>query len=202
MSTFFADHAGEDPLASHPSLALLDRFRAFAESMGGKIEIKEFSERSGVRGASRWALCPFNNYLATNYRDRKIRILPETELTASTVSALVHEMGHAFASKRAPMNSDEWSFFGWEFLTARKLGVLPQWIIGTADYVLPQEVAADLIGATSFRSRGWDIQAARSARVLAPVLWRAVTLGRKNGSIVGREPVCVRQRAKAKRSPV
>lgn len=36
---------------------------------------------------------------------------------------IVHEMGHAFASKEDPSNADELAYLGWEYQLAKSLGV-------------------------------------------------------------------------------
>lgn len=52
-------------------------------------------------------------------------------------TAIIHEMGHVFASKEDPNNADEWSFFGWEMALVRFLSLnLDQWIQDNKDYVV------------------------------------------------------------------
>lgn len=41
---------------------------------------------------------------------------------------VIHEMGHLFASSKNPDRSDEFNFFGWEYLLAKRVGDPEEWI--------------------------------------------------------------------------
>lgn len=49
------------------------------------------------------------------------------------IPEIIHEMGHVFACNHKPMNSDEWSFFGWEWILAKAIG-LTQSEFATGNY--------------------------------------------------------------------
>lgn len=50
------------------------------------------------------------------------------------IGAVIHEMGHVFASMAPPNTSTEFDFFGWEVALARELGCYRQWSTGSASY--------------------------------------------------------------------
>jgi len=50
------------------------------------------------------------------------------------VPAILHEMGHVFASRRSPWHSKEFSFFGWEYLLAKELGITRAWAKSNQGY--------------------------------------------------------------------
>jgi len=57
---------------------------------------------------------------------------------------LIHEMGHVFASKFRPLHSNEWSFFGWEYIVAKYIkGSINVWYEHNYDYVI-DDTADDL----------------------------------------------------------
>lgn len=50
-------------------------------------------------------------------------------------AAIIHELGHVFATTEHPGRADEWSFFGWEYAVAKHIkGSLDEWVVHNEDY--------------------------------------------------------------------
>lgn len=82
---------------------------------------------------------PFAVELAVNYEKKAIYCV------APAWYELVHEMGHVFASRKSPRQSNDFDFLGWEWMLARQLKGVRKWIEGNADYgVNPEEDLGDL----------------------------------------------------------
>ena len=81
-------------------------------------------------------IAPFNEGFGINYEE-KIVCYWGSSLDDYTyfICGLIHEMGHVFASLDGPKDSDEYSFFGWEFLLSQEIGLsLEEFIYGNRDY--------------------------------------------------------------------
>jgi hypothetical protein len=54
------------------------------------------------------------------------------------IDAIIHEMGHVFASPHPPHHEcrecHEWNWFGWEIALARQIGAARAWSRGSASY--------------------------------------------------------------------
>lgn len=97
---------------------------------GGEVEIVPHDAfRAGDLPAS-WSDCPFGS-AAINYRSRQVLISEE-----ESVSVLVHELGHVFASPCGPNSRrcEEPPFLGWEMRLATEAGCFQEWLDGMADY--------------------------------------------------------------------
>lgn len=52
----------------------------------------------------------------------------------TSISAVIHEMGHVFADDKDPEHADEFMWFGWEYLLAKRFGVARRWILDNKSY--------------------------------------------------------------------
>ena len=83
--------------------------------------------------------CPFDWDIGIDWDQKVLYISPERLRTAgaSLVAALIHEAGHLVATTERPMGSQEWRFFGWEYVVAKHCQVVKSWLIGHQDYYVP-----------------------------------------------------------------
>jgi hypothetical protein len=51
---------------------------------------------------------------------------------------VIHEMGHLFATPDNPNESDEYTFFGWEYQLAARVGDVETWVAGNREYQVPR----------------------------------------------------------------
>lgn len=93
--------------------------------------------------------------------------------------SIIHEMGHVFASKEKPDNSEEFDFFGWEYAVAKQVHVLDIWIKNNRDYGLGTWPANQEFGRLSNRER-------------EEVLWERTAFAEQIGLIVQGRPIAIR----------
>lgn len=87
-----------------------------------------FDSDSGVEEA------PFTSKLGIIYEEKTICLIQADNLPWPYV---LHEMAHVFACREKPNESDEGSFFGWEYMMAKKVVKdVPGWLSGLGDYYL------------------------------------------------------------------
>ena len=121
----------------------LGRLTELCRRWGGEIvvldSLSEFDERFDGRIASEAGYydAPFSDFHGVHWEDKRIYTVKSFEST----SALIHEMGHVFASPRSPAfdpeaddKFEEYDFFGWEIAVARIVGCLPSWSRDNKDY--------------------------------------------------------------------
>lgn len=78
--------------------------------------------------------CPFQMGLGINHSKKIISCRHDISINTG---AIIHEMGHVFASRLSPDDSDEWSFFGWEWAVAKKVGLLlKNFILQNKEYLV------------------------------------------------------------------
>lgn len=120
-------------LAQNPSEQVyIDRLMELAASWGGSIETD-----NSLTWFFAHDLCvsPFSSAVGIIWEERAILFDPER--LPHPVTALIHEMGHVFASKKPPKKADEMEFFGWEVKLAELIGYpMESWLAGNADYCL------------------------------------------------------------------
>lgn len=93
------------------------------------------------------------------------------------VGGLIHEAGHVFASHKEPgWAGCESLFLGWEFLLARKVGLLEEWYESMDGYVL----------------HGMDFGDMNEDK-RSDVIEQYVELARASGLVVGEEPISIRK---------
>ena len=109
----------------------IERLQALAREWGGDIK------RVPPPPTGRMALfvdgghshCPFDD-LAVHFERREVWHWE----AAPNVGSLIHEAGHVFASRIAPEHSEEYDFFGWEAVVARRAGVFDEWLESSGNY--------------------------------------------------------------------
>jgi hypothetical protein len=117
----------------------LQRLRKMAREWGGRIvhspdQFRKIQEDLDKRFDldTPISLCPFDDDLAIDHARRLIVM----RLAEPNLGNLIHEMGHVFASKIAPRDSEEWPFFGWEYMVAKQAGCLSNWLKSTENYLV------------------------------------------------------------------
>jgi hypothetical protein len=75
---------------------------------------------------------PFSLKVGLDY-EKKILFFNEGQVDEG-VAGLIHEAAHIVACPKAPIDSNEFDFLGWELALAIELGVLHSWIRGMNDY--------------------------------------------------------------------
>lgn len=99
------------------------------------------------------------------------------------IPEIIHEMGHVFACNHKPMNSDEWSFFGWEWTLAKTIGLTQsEFVDGNYDYA-----AYWPADSRQLQSVG-DLKLSSLKEVLAD----AVASSKENGLIVRGRAIAIR----------
>lgn len=98
----------------HPVIKSLARH---ARRWGGRIVEYSDAEYRRVKHQFGWSEAPFHpGNLGVNWPGKVIGIAAG----AIDWPAVIHEMGHVFASRLKPDRSAEWEFLGWEIVLARQ----------------------------------------------------------------------------------
>lgn len=148
------------------SLAELQRL---AEGWGGAVVEVHFDDPV-------WDsvdVAPFSAWLGVDHGHKTVYLTQDAE-----PGEVIHEMGHVFASDRTPNFSEEYDFFGWEFVVAQKAGLVEEWIQSAGNYS---------VGGTQFAEFS-----ELSIDEQSDLLEERVGHARLLGLIVGEEPVSIR----------
>lgn len=97
-----------------------------------------FDDRARARAASRYE-APFTSAHGVNW----IRKIIYTVRDREEVGSIIHEMGHVFADRKPPFNTNEWEWFGWEIAVARSIGAAREWSKHNANYNTGDENGGD-----------------------------------------------------------
>lgn len=160
---------GEDPRISSMNVRNLIKLGKMADEWGGMVVRDESLFRRSEQA-------PFTSDRLGILWDEKVVVYADKV----NWTAVLHEMGHVFATPYHPIN-DETLFFGWEFLIAEKLGGEKVWMAANKEYGVPNtesEIGGDF-GDLSEEQKYDFIE----DRIRAGVV---------NGIIVDREPVSIR----------
>ncbi len=87
--------------------------QAMIERFGGSLIIGEFS---------RDLEAPFNRDVGLDYSDKIIY----AKHSNVAPTAVIHEMGHVFASDQEPFVCDEVAFLGWEYALSQEVGLVKE----------------------------------------------------------------------------
>lgn len=111
----------------------LSKLKRLARKWGG--DVVELSRSDYDKLQSGFYEAPFTSYrLGVHHRSKTVYWSEKVE-----VGEVIHEMGHVFASKRPPDLTEEWDFFGWEYILAKKVGALKEWTGSTSDYQVSED---------------------------------------------------------------
>jgi hypothetical protein len=147
----------------------LAELQSLARSWGGDVLVVHFNDPV-------WDLldhAPFSAWLGVDHRLKLVYLTKEANL-----GEVIHEMGHVFATDRSPNFSEEYDFFGWEFVVAQKVNLVDEWIQSAGNYSVGGTDFAE------FEELTVDEQ--------SDLLEERVAHARQLGLIVGEEPVSVR----------
>lgn len=94
-----------------------------------------------------FSLAPFVSELIGILWSKKDIYYLDDDLERLPISALIHEMGHVFASTQTPDDAQEFDFFGWELAMADHIGLpRPLWIKENQYYVVTASPSSDCLG--------------------------------------------------------
>ncbi len=112
-----------------------ERLQLLVKQWGGKLI---YTEDNDVFDALCVDGAPFDHNLGVDY-DRKVIVAEK----GFNLGGVIHEIAHVFAvnaeTSRAALDSDEFDFFGWEFMLARKVDLVPEWVESNYNYSLPND---------------------------------------------------------------
>lgn len=163
----------------------LDLLTAMARALGGDIREDDWLDYPDTPPSI--AACPFDQHLAIDHERKRVLYRGQPGL-----GGIPHEMGHVFASTKAPRDSEEWEFFGWEYLIAKRAGVAAEWFASSMTYQIPR-------GTDGFRRKRLVDFGALPVREQRSVLAERIRFARRNGTIRRGNPVSIRTTAKENR---
>ena len=116
---------------------LIQELRRRVEEWGGRLElVNDVDEIAGNYETSGVSPAPFEYDLGVSHK-RKIIYYEATLLQRrAAIGGLVHEAAHVFACRDEPGFSEEYDFLGWEWLFAREVGLLEEWMLSMNNYAL------------------------------------------------------------------
>ncbi len=114
------------------------RCKTLARQLGGDVKVIDHLKFNSKLVP---LICPFSNNLGINWEKKIVYI--SKAATIFDVSGMIHEMGHVFACAKKPSLTKEYEFFGWEYATATKLGLLFIWNEGSENYALIEDGGKD-----------------------------------------------------------
>lgn len=126
---------------SNISKPLLARFINKFSVFGGTLKLispKEYTANYADKSTcSDFYHCPLSSYLGIDW----IKVQLVGVRSNLNVGAVIHEMGHLFASNTNPSDTDtEFDFFGWEIALARELRCYSLWSTDSANYIIDDGV--------------------------------------------------------------
>lgn len=86
-----------------------------------------------------WHDSPFIDYHGVNFEEKRVYVVPKR----ACVGAIIHEMGHVFATEQEPGPADEYPWLGWEICLARLVGAYRPWSEQNAHYGISDHGIAD-----------------------------------------------------------
>ncbi len=101
--------------------------QALVQSWGGDLKQVESDDPLWDHIAA----APFSSWLGVDHKRKVIYYTKEAQ-----PGEVIHEAGHVFASSRTPNFSEEYDFFGWEFVVAVKVGLVDEWLETTGNYTI------------------------------------------------------------------
>jgi hypothetical protein len=120
-------------LGQQMSRLALARLRRLAVRWGGSIRAVDPRNPCTWEKLTGFSEAPFEIGLGINWRQRQV--IFEAPVARLPVAAIIHEMGHCFASLKQPDSVEEWDFLGWEIAMARAVGLpMAAWQQGNRDY--------------------------------------------------------------------
>lgn len=153
-------------------MADLSALQAVVEGWGGKLLLcSKLPDHSGTPSDLSFSAAPFAWLsLGVSYKEKIIYAAP-----GFNAGSLIHEAGHVFATLKEPLWSNEVEFLGWEFVLARKVDLLEEWLDSMRDYS---------ISSREFGYMPLDKQ--------SDILEMYVEHARRTGLVVDDEPISLR----------
>lgn len=177
----------------------LKRLARKCRQWGGDLQYREreffdhHNKSSEVYEDRLFCAAPFTGWdLGVIHRDQRVLYgsHAEPEQVPVYATSLIHEMAHCFASLVPPNrmiakddDSNEFQFFGWEFLLARQIGLsIKDFYVGNQDYSVDH---GDTVGAMMSSKSG--------RQKLRACMHDRVTRGQQLAIIVNGTPVSIRE---------
>lgn len=153
---------------------IIRKLKKLIESWGGSLTAVD--SLASYRENEEFEDAPFNWLgLGVIWKTKEIIYVPKL----CKWPDLIHDMGHVFACKKSPSNSEEFTFLGWEFALAKYIEApMKEWYEAMGNYV---------ISATTHEELGGISPAKR-----ASVLRERVRAAKRNKLIVDGRPVSIR----------
>lgn len=103
---------------------MLSKLKKLVYEFGGTIKIVPEHYRS-MPGQIDWAPFRTKLYLGVDWKNKTLFHIGEfpSDPTTESLGDFIHEIGHVFACKVTPEKSNEFNFFGWEYLVALQAGM-------------------------------------------------------------------------------
>lgn len=115
---------------------VLGKLKAVARRWGGELRAVTEDEYGTFADLSNrvFSEAPFaSGCLGVVYAKKLVVYVPGTGDVEPV--GIIHELGHAFSSRRAPDSCKEYGFFGWEYALARQVGITRgEWCSRNKDY--------------------------------------------------------------------
>lgn len=123
---------------------IIDKLSVIINTFGGKLVLyNDYAEHDRIRHEKSVDKCPFDSRLAINIKSKIAHAYKATNGCINWVG-LVHEMGHLFCTK--DITTDEYPFFGWEYLIAKNiLEEEVDWIRQCDDYRVEHPITTELV---------------------------------------------------------
>lgn len=129
-------NAESAPISMTPELA---RVLALARRRGACVRLASDAEISAARGsrgrAAGWHDAPFTGLrLSIDEIHRAVWLNTEDAHDRDAAGAVVHELGHLYATTDPVNDTNELRWFGWEIAVAREARVRKAWDVTMRDY--------------------------------------------------------------------
>lgn len=111
---------------------MLSKLREIAKTWGGDIVELSHEDFLAREEEETFSVAPFvNDDLGVDYNRKEVVF---SSKRPPTWCAVVHELGHVFACSEEPLESNEFAFFGWEYILAKRIGGAQEWCAANKDY--------------------------------------------------------------------
>ena len=116
---------------------IINRLASLANDLGGQLVLVDDDKFKKCKYINTFSIAPFVGYnLAVDYCNKIVYYEKN-----SNWGHIIHEMAHVFASNLPPDQSDEITFIGWEFATAKYINApIDMWYEQLSDYLTDSDV--------------------------------------------------------------
>jgi hypothetical protein len=114
--------------------------------------VRQEKEHGLLGYQKRFNEAPFSSAIGLFWKTKTVVYVPEALLdegplesprasgTSKAISVIIHEMGHVFACRKPPWDSNEYQFLGWEYAVAKLIGMSREdWYHSIWNYAICQK---------------------------------------------------------------